>query len=559
MPQPQPQPEIQVFDIDHLGIVAGIIDEIGLVEAVNELIESPAPAQVSLGHVLKAMLLNGLGFVSAPLYRFEQFFSGKATEHLIGAGIQPSHLNDDRLGRALDKFHDYGVTKLFTTLAMKAARQYGVAMTSVHLDSSSFHVDGQYRLSPEVTATQGAAESENGESAAEVEEPGVIQITHGYSRDHRPDLKQFLVDTICSADGDVPLYLHVGNGNEADKTTFPQVIADYRKQWTFDGLYVADSALYSAENLDLLKQVRWLSRVPLTLNEAKQVLRQVQEQEWMSSATEGYRIGESKSEYGGIEQRWFAVESAVRRDADLKQLDKRVTQQFQQQQAKLRALCAQEFACEPDARKAAHKFEKSLRYHRLDVLEVVATSHHERSGRPRKAEMPSRYTDRIQVTLVPNFEAIAVERTIAGRFLLATNVLDPAALSAEQALQEYKDQQSNERGFRFLKDPLFFTSSMFLKSPQRVMAVAMVMALSLLVYSLAQRKLRQALEAADTGIKNQLGKPTQRPTLRWVFQCFQSVHLLLVNGIQRISNLTAERQTILRFLGSACGRYYLLF
>jgi transposase len=555
---PQPQPEIQVFDIDHLGIVAGIIDEIGLVEAVNELIESPAQAQVSLGHVLKAMLLNGLGFVSAPLYLFGQFFSGKATEHLIGAGIQPSHLNDDRLGRALDKFHDYGVTKLFTTLAMKAARQCGVAMTSVHLDSSSFHVDGQYRLSAAATATEGAAEPENGESAAEVEEPSVIQITHGYSRDHRPDLKQFLLDTICSADGDVPLYLRVGDGNEADKTTFPQVIADYRKQWTFDGLYVADSALYSAENLDLLKQVRWLSRVPLTLNEAKQVLRQVQEQEWMSSATEGYRIGEFESKYGGIEQRWFVVESAARRDADLKQLDKRVTQQFQQQQAKLRALCAQEFACEPDARKAAHKFEQSLRHHRLNVLKVVATSHHERSGRPRRAETPSRYTYRIQATLVPNPEAIEAERTIAGRFLLATNVLDSKTLSSGQALQEYKDQQANERGFRFLKDPLFFTSSVFLKSPQRVMAVAMVMALSLLVYSLAQRKLRQALEAADTGINNQLGKPTQRPTLRWVFQCFQSVHLLLVNGMQRISNLTAERQTILRFLGSACGRYYLL-
>ena len=67
-------PEIQVFDIDHLGIVAGIIDEIGLVEAVNELIQSPAQSQVSLGHVLKAMIINGLGFVSAPLYLFEQFF-----------------------------------------------------------------------------------------------------------------------------------------------------------------------------------------------------------------------------------------------------------------------------------------------------------------------------------------------------------------------------------------------------------------------------------------------------------------------------------------------------
>jgi len=69
----QPQLEIQVFDIDHHGIVAGIIDEIGLVEAVNELIESPAQAQVSLGHVLKAMLLNGLGFVSAPLDLFGVF------------------------------------------------------------------------------------------------------------------------------------------------------------------------------------------------------------------------------------------------------------------------------------------------------------------------------------------------------------------------------------------------------------------------------------------------------------------------------------------------------
>lgn len=549
----QPRPEIQVFDIDHLGIVAGIIDELGLVEAVNELIGSPAQEQVSIGHVLKAMLLNGLGFVSAPLYLFEQFFEGIATEHLIGEGIQPSHLNDDRLGRALDKFHCYGVTKLFTTLAMKAARQFGVSMTSVHLDSSSFHVDGQYRLSEDASTADGDAESDEA-----VENLQVIQITHGYSRDHRPDLKQFMLDTICSADGDVPLYLRVGDGNEADKTTFPQVIAAYREQWTFDGLYVADSALYSAENLELLRQVRWLSRVPLTLNEAKQVLRQVQANEWISSALEGYRIVEYGSEYGGIKQRWFVVESESRRDADLKQVDKRVTQQLQQQQAKLRTLCVQEFACELDARKAANQFERALKYHKLDALTVVAVPHHDRSGRPRKDETPSRYTYRLQASLGPNTTAISVERTVAGRFLLATNVLDQTTLSADQALQEYKDQQANERGFRFLKDPLFFTSSVFLKSPQRVMAVAMVMALSLLVYSLAQRKLRQALEAAETGIKNQLAKPTQRPTMRWVFQCFQAIHLLLVNGIQQISNLTEERQAILRFLGSACGHYYLL-
>jgi transposase len=80
---------------------------------------------VSLGQVLKAMILNGLGFLSAPLYLFSLFFEGKAIEHLLGDGIAASHLNDDRLGRALDCFYEYGVTKLFTTLALRAADKFG--------------------------------------------------------------------------------------------------------------------------------------------------------------------------------------------------------------------------------------------------------------------------------------------------------------------------------------------------------------------------------------------------------------------------------------------------
>ena len=113
-------------------------------------------------------------------------------------------------------------------------------------------------------------------------------------------------------------------------------------------------------------------------------------------------------------------------------------------------------------------------------------------------------------------------------------------------------------GFRFLKDPLFFTSSVFLKSRQRIMALAMVMALCLLVYTLAQRQLRQALSEAQTGIPNQLGQLTDTPTMRWVFQCFQAIHLVVVAGRKQITNLTPQRRKILQFLGAACGRYYLL-
>ena len=127
-----------------------------------------------------------------------------------------------------------------------------------------------------------------------------------------------------------------------------------------------------------------------------------------------------------------------------------------------------------------------------------------------------------------------------------------------QMLKEYKAQQAAERGFGFLKDPLFFTDSVFLKSPERIEALAMLMGLCLLVYTLAQRQLRSCLLHSKSGIKNQLGKMTQRPTLRWVFQCFQSIHLLIINGGKQISNLTNERLWILRFFPQASRRYYLL-
>ncbi len=540
--------EIQVQDIDHLGIVAGIVDEIGLVEQVDELLGTHCQEVVTLGQVLKAMILNGLGFLSAPLYLFSQFFEGKAIEHLLGCGIEAHHLNDDRLGRALDRFYDYGVTKLFTTLALRAADKFGVETARVHLDSSSIAVEGQY-VGEEQTSVRVDTQQEK---------PCPIEITYGYSRDRRPDLKQFLIDTICSGDGDVPLYLRVADGNEADCVGFGQVVKDYRQQWQFDGLLVADAALYSAENLKQLAALKWISRVPLSLTEAQEVIRQVMPFAGWEGLAKGYRLIELCTTYAEVAQRWVVVESDQRREADLKQLQKRVSQDEQRQQRQLEKLCQESFACEADALKAMKKFEQSWRYCRLSQVAVVEQAHHSKRGRPKHDSQPQALSYHLQATLVPNWEAIEEQQRIAGRFILATNVLECESLCAVEVLAEYKKQQSSERGFRFLKDPLFFTASVFLKSRQRIMALAMVMALCLLVYTLAQRQLRQALSEAKTGIPNQVGKLTDTPTLRWVFQCFQAVHLVVVAGHKQISNLTPQRRQILQFLGASCGRYYLL-
>jgi transposase len=125
-------PEIQVQTLNHLGIIAGIIDEMGLVEEINQQLGQHEREIVSAGHIVKAMILNGLGFVTAPLYLFEQFFEGKATEHLIGEGVLSKHLNDDRLGRVLDQLYLTGLTKLFVSIALKVAVKEGVCVESLH-------------------------------------------------------------------------------------------------------------------------------------------------------------------------------------------------------------------------------------------------------------------------------------------------------------------------------------------------------------------------------------------------------------------------------------------
>ncbi len=136
--------DIRVQDLDNCGLVAGICDEMGLVEQIDKLLGTHSQEIITPGQAVKAMILNRLGFVSAPLYLFEKFFVGKATEHLLGEGARSQHLNDDRLGRILDKLYAFGLTELFVTVALSAARRFGVNLHSLHLDSSSLQVDGDY-------------------------------------------------------------------------------------------------------------------------------------------------------------------------------------------------------------------------------------------------------------------------------------------------------------------------------------------------------------------------------------------------------------------------------
>lgn len=555
-----PKPEILVQNLDHLGLVAGMIDEIGIVEKINQLVGEQPGEIVSPGHVVKAMILNGLGLFSSPLYLFSKFFEGKATEHLIGEGIQPQHLNDDRLGRVLDKLYLTEPSQIFMGIALAVAQKFNVALDTAHLDSSSFHVHGEYESKmPEVSFLTGEVHLDNSDSSVinQKTAPLPITITYGYSRDHRPDLKQFIVDLICSGDGDVPLFLRVASGNESDSAVFAQIFGEFKKQLNLDALMVADSALYTATNLEQMVSLKWLSRVPLTLKQAKQIVSQLTEKDFVESGIPGYRWSQQNSNYGGIKQRWLVVESDSRRQSDLLAHEKKIQKSSQEAKQQLRGLSQQKFACSADAIAAAEQLSRKFKYYNLTALEVkeiVSESTPTTSG-----QAPgSNPIYKIQALLELDASVIKAETRLAGRFVLATNVLDANELNNLEMLCKYKEQQSSERGFSFLKDPLFFTDSVFLKSPERIEALALVMGLCLLVYTLAQRLLRQTLKQSQSQLKNQLGQLTARTTLRWIFQCFQAIHLLRINGQKQVSNLTQERLEILNFFSSTCRHYYLL-
>src|SRR5215216_1208781 len=361
--------QLRVENLDHLGIVAGIIDRIGLVERVNERLGTSPDELITSGQVVKAMILNGLGFVSAPMYLFSRFFEGKPTEHLLGEGIRPEHLNDDKLIRVLEKLCDYGLTSLFVEIALQATEREGIRLDRLHLDGSSFSVEGRYSHRP---------------GDQDGEEPQPIQIAYGYSRDHRPDLKQFLAQMMVSSDGGVPTFFRVSDGNESEAKVFAELIRDYQRQVSLETLFVADAALYNEQSLGRLRTLSYICRVPQTIEQARELLAGLASAEFSESGREGYRVAEVAAEYAGIEQRWVVVESEQRAERELARLDKRIDKERSKAHKDLNALGRGAFGCEADAHKAADELAGSLRYHYLEGLTIRAEPYHQRPGRPRK-------------------------------------------------------------------------------------------------------------------------------------------------------------------------------
>ena len=544
-----PELEYTTERIDHLGIVAGICKQIKLIQIIDESLATPSGRKVSCGQATQAMVLNALGLTGRALYLMPEYMHNKPVELLIGEGLEAADFNDDTLGRALDELQQAGVTELFARLAAEAVEVFGVDTQYAHLDTSSLSLHGEYdsKLAQETVKRYGA-----------------VEVRQGYSKEQRPDLKQVVVTLITSQASALPLWLEVLDGNSSDKQSFNQTVQAYCRQ--LEGgtppWFVMDSAGYSAENLTAWQTVKWVTRVPETIGEAKRILQAATTAEMMD-AGDGYRLFPVCNTYADTRQRWLLVYSEQAYARESKQLEKRVERAAEAANKVWRSLEQTTFACEADAHAALAQLEKQLAWHRPQA-QVVPLKKYARPGRPAKDAVAQIVGWQVtgQLTTVP--EAIEDARQWLGRFILATNILDEETLPHATLLSCYKEQSSSvERGFRFLKDPMFFADSLFLKSPVRIMAMIMVMGLALLVYALAERQIRQQLQAHDETIPDQTGKPTQTPTMRRIAQIFEGVDLLIIrlnNQVvdRKVLNLTDVRRQIVRLLGPEVQYCYLV-
>lgn len=537
----QPMYHSQV--LDHLGLIAGMFDELSIGDVLDQAThQNPERRDLTVGEAVKAMVLNGLGFINQALYLVPRFFYNKPTSRLISPRVVPAQLNDDALGRALDTLYDYGVTELYSLIAATAAERLSLAPRFTHLDSTSFHVDGRYNSDEEPDAQ-------------------VIHMTRGYSRDHRPDLNQVMLELMVEHQAGIPILMKPLSGNSSDAHSFGELVRTHIDQLrtTYGLTYlVADSALYSEDNLAKLSQtqMKWLTRVPATVSEAQAALAQVDPQTMMP-LSEGYRCQMLHSTYGSVAQRWALIYSELRQPQAQRTADRQWFKQSDQDRKAFHKLCRTAFACEADAQQALRAFEQGLQVTQGTQVTIRPVASYGKRGRPGPGALPVRVVYQVEGARASSLAARQARSIQQSCFILATNELDDQQLPPQALLDAYKGQSHAERGFRFLKDPQFLASSLYLKKPERIMALLMIMTVCLLVYAALEYRIRTALKDHRATFPDQTGKPTQTPTARWVFHYFVGIHLLFIpQQWPIVINLTEEHQRLLQLLGNRYAWFY---
>jgi transposase len=542
-----PLSALEVYPVHHLPIIKAYADQLGLVSLINHYI--PTAMEVDAGTVVLGLVLDTLSGRS-PLYRLEEFFAHQDTELLLGKALPPHAFTDDTVGRVLDRLYDFGTMRLFTACAVRASMRFGLERRYVHFDTTSRSVWGDYQY-------------------AETQDLP-FQMTYGYSKDKRPDLKQFILSTLC-VDRAVPIWGQLADGNASDKTLnttllseIAQLLAQYGVQ-PGAYIYIADAALVTEDNLAALRNTLFITRLPATYSECGRVIAEaVAANAWEEVGVLAqtpptrhrpgtyYKIAERNVTLYGKVYRAIVVHSSSQDQRRQQQLERELQASAATLEATAREVTQQEYFCRADAEAAAAKLRaQQSAYHHMEVQ----VEEHPKYGPGRPSQKQPRVVKALRyglkVTLHERAEVIARKVQEMGCFVLLTNVPTAGELahSAPEVLQAYKEQHGVEQNFAFLKDPVI-VNSLFLKKPERIEALGLVLLLALLLWRLVERALRVHVETTGKPLPGWDKRETQKPTAFMMMTKFAAVMVIKVGTQRQLAQpLATVQQQYLLALG----------
>jgi len=534
------QQAIVAGQVDHLPIVAQFTNRLGLEGIINRLVNTEM--EVEPGRIVLGLVLDTLSGRS-PLYHLKTAFEDSDRAVLFGEEVAPEYFSDDNVGRMLDHIHEAGTQQLFTELSIAALKQFPVSTKHVHFDTTSVNLFGDYI-------------SEEGE------EPP-FNITYGYSKDKRPDLKQFVLSLLC-VDGNVPIVGKLEDGNTSDKTINHRLLGEVSSHMKTHGIaedafiYIADSAMVTEANLAQAgERTRFITRLPATYNEHERVIADaIDSDQWKEVGRiaktlptknrpgASYRVREASVTLYGKDYRAVVVHSSAHDKRRQKRLDRELRASCTEIGQVVKSREKKTFFCRPDAEVAAAELRaQTTAYHRLKVW--IEERHRYARGRPKKnvprTPVATEYVLRAEA--IENSEEIAKRRQLAGCFVLLSNLPseDEGAYSAEQILRTYKEQYGIEKNFGFLKDDQI-VNALFLKRPERIEALGLILLISLLIWRLIELVMRTELKARETTVPGWDDKPTDRPTAYMMTWKFKGVLILCVGGRRLLAKPLTDTQ-----------------
>jgi transposase len=545
------------YRVAALPVLQGVLTRLRL----EAFLRDHLPREDRRSHVSTAtglmILLKNLLISREPLYGIGEWSARYAPEQLGLIPTQLPSLNDDRVGRCLDRLFDADIPSLTLAVVAQAVREFAVNLDELHNDSTTVTFHGDYEAADHQRTLRGKLR---------------LAITHGHNKDHRPDLKQLLYILTVSRDGAVPVHFRVDNGNATDDRSHLQTwktLCELTGRRDF--LYVADCKLATAENMAHIHQHggRFLTILPRTRGEDTTFRAAVREgmNRWkpihdkfddQGQSIDRYHIHEPEATTAeGYRLVWYHSTRKAELDALTrhKRLE-RATAALTELQAKLTSTRTRY----RDQAKVAQAVDTILRDgddEGLIVVEIkprtTETFRQDRRGRPGPQ---TRYVrseaTRFDLSWRIDHDRLAVEARCDGIFPLVTN---QTSVSALDLLLAYKQQPMIEKRFSQLKTD-FVVAPVFLKEVSRIQALLCVYFFALLVESLLERELRRAMERE--GVESlplyPEARACRRPTARRLIDLFEDVqrHELATEGrtdIVFMTELTGLQRKILRLLG----------